>query len=57
MGLEERTDYLASKGVESQLPKVILAGYKALNLLRYFTCGPEEVRAWSVRVSNEDRFI
>ncbi|KAI8331186.1 GTP-binding protein YchF [Chlamydoabsidia padenii] len=46
---EEKVDYLASKGVESQLPKVILAGYKALNLLRYFTCGPEEVRAWSVR--------
>ncbi|KAI8089434.1 GTP-binding protein YchF [Halteromyces radiatus] len=49
MGLEERTDYLASVGVESQLPKVILAGYKALHLIHYFTCGPQEVRAWSVR--------
>ncbi|ORZ04610.1 GTP-binding protein YchF [Absidia repens] len=49
MAADERMDYLASVGVESQLPKVILAGYKALDLLHYFTCGPEEVRAWSVR--------
>jgi obg-like ATPase 1 len=53
MAVDERTEYLASVGVESQLPKVILAGYKALDLLHYFTCGPEEVRAWSVRVSSK----
>lgn len=25
------------------------AGYAALNLIRYFTCGPQEVRAWTVQ--------
>lgn len=25
------------------------AGYSALNLIRYFTCGPQEVRAWTIQ--------
>lgn len=46
----ERMDYLKSnKNVTSQLPNIILSGYKALDLIHYFTCGPEEVRAWTVR--------
>jgi len=28
---------------------VIRAGYKLLGLLTYFTAGPKEVRAWTVR--------
>ncbi|KAI9267457.1 GTP-binding protein YchF [Sporodiniella umbellata] len=39
----------ASSHLESQLPKLILAGYQALDLIHYFTSGPEEVRAWTVR--------
>lgn len=53
---EEASEYLNDLGVESQLPKVILAGYKALDLIHYFTCGPQEVRAWTVRVSFMDLF-
>jgi obg-like ATPase 1 len=48
---QEAEEYLKGLKVESQLPKVILAGYKALDLIHYFTCGPQEVRAWTVRVS------
>jgi obg-like ATPase 1 len=33
----------------SMLPKIILAGYQALGMIQYFTCGEDEVRAWSVR--------
>ncbi|KAI8977218.1 GTP-binding protein YchF [Mycotypha africana] len=33
----------------SQLSNIILAGYKALHLIHYFTCGPDEVRAWTIR--------
>jgi obg-like ATPase 1 len=51
MGKQEAAAYLNALGVESQLPKIILAGYKALDLIHYFTCGPQEVRAWTVRVS------
>jgi obg-like ATPase 1 len=46
---EEQVQYLSDLGVESQLPGVILAGYKALDLIHYFTCGQQEVRAWTVR--------
>ncbi|GAA5806940.1 hypothetical protein MFLAVUS_000289 [Mucor flavus] len=49
MEKEEQTHYLNELNVESQLPKVILAGYKALDLIHYYTCGQQEVRAWTVR--------
>ncbi len=35
--------------VTSILPKIIVAGYKALSLIYYFTCGHVEVRAWTIR--------
>ncbi|CAO3698107.1 unnamed protein product [Rhizopus microsporus] len=47
--LEAKIGTMSNPSVESQLPKVILAGYKALDLIHYFTCGPQEVRAWTVR--------
>ncbi|KAG5440832.1 hypothetical protein PCK2_000131 [Pneumocystis canis] len=31
------------------LPKISTVGYSALNLIYYFTCGPDEVRAWTIR--------
>lgn len=33
----------------SNLSKIIIAGYKALSLVNFFTCGPGEVRAWTIR--------
>ncbi len=48
---EEQEQYLNDLGVQSKLPSVILAGYKALDLIHYYTCGKQEVRAWTVRVS------
>lgn len=35
--------------VVSSLPKIILAGYNALQLIYYFTSGEDEVRAWTIR--------
>ncbi|KAG2203214.1 hypothetical protein INT46_008998 [Mucor plumbeus] len=49
MSKEEQIAYLNDNSIESQLPRVILAGYKALDLIHYFTCGKQEVRAWTVR--------
>lgn len=37
------------KGNPSALGKITTAGYQSLDLIRYFTCGPDEVRAWTVR--------
>jgi GTP-binding protein YchF len=47
---EEAQEFLASYGVEeSGLDLIIRTGYEMLGLCSYFTAGPKEVRAWTVR--------
>jgi hypothetical protein len=47
---EEAAEFLASYGVtESGLDQVIRAGYATLGLISFFTAGPKEVRAWTIR--------
>ena len=47
---EERPDFLKSAGLdEPGLNKVVRAGYKLLGLQTYFTVGPKECRAWTIR--------
>ncbi|NCC24150.1 MAG: redox-regulated ATPase YchF [Deltaproteobacteria bacterium] len=46
----ERADFLESFGVsESGLAQIIHTGYATLGLISYFTAGPKEVRAWTIR--------
>jgi GTP-binding protein YchF len=46
----ERKEYLTELGIdEPGLNRVIRAGYKLLGLQTYFTAGPKEVRAWTVK--------
>jgi ribosome-binding ATPase YchF (GTP1/OBG family) len=48
---DERAEFLAELGMEEPgLNRVIRAGYQLLDLHTYFTAGPKEVRAWTVRV-------
>lgn len=50
MPYEEREEFLHELGVkESGLDQVIHEGYALLNLITFFTCGPKEVRAWTIR--------
>jgi GTP-binding protein YchF len=50
---EEKIDFLAEMGMEEPgLNRVIRAGYDLLNLQTYFTAGPNEVRAWTIRVGS-----
>jgi len=47
----DRAEFLGSIGLEEPgLNRVIRAGYKLLGLQTYFTCGPKEVRAWTLKV-------
>ena len=52
---EQRAAYLAEKKVEgapaptSQMNKVVLEGYHTLQLVHFFTCGHDEVRAWTIK--------
>ncbi|MEO1038717.1 MAG: redox-regulated ATPase YchF [Pseudomonadota bacterium] len=47
---EERAEYLAEIGLEEPgLNRLIHAGYRLLDLQTYFTAGPKEARAWTIR--------
>ena len=47
---EERQEFLESLGLEETgLARVIRAGYGLLDLITFFTVGPKEARAWTVR--------
>jgi hypothetical protein len=49
----ERAEFLQSLGVaEPGLNRVIRGAYELLGLLTYFTAGPKEVRAWTVRAGS-----
>ncbi|MCF3932271.1 redox-regulated ATPase YchF [Acuticoccus sp. M5D2P5] len=47
---DEQTDYLESLGLEEPgLDRLIRAGYGLLDLITFFTAGPKETRAWTIR--------
>jgi GTP-binding protein YchF len=47
---DERAQYLAELGLEEPgLYRLIRAGYHLLGLISFFTTGPKEVRAWTIR--------
>ncbi len=46
----DRAEFLSDLGLsETGLSRIVVAGYKLLDLLTYFTAGPKETRAWTVR--------
>ncbi len=50
LGAEERAEYLSSLGLEEPgLNRLIRAGYDLLGLITFFTVGPKEARAWTVK--------
>lgn len=50
LDVSERLEYLQSLGLEEPgLNRLIEQGYHLLDLITYFTCGPKETRAWTVR--------
>lgn len=47
---QERTEFLAQIGVESSgLDRLVHAAYALLGLITYFTVGPKEARAWTIK--------
>ena len=47
---EEKQEFLETLGIsETGLSKIIKEGYKLLNLITFFTIGPKEAHAWTVR--------
>eukprot|EP00672_Neobodo_designis_P025844 CAMPEP_0174851070 /NCGR_PEP_ID=MMETSP1114-20130205/21395_1 /TAXON_ID=312471 /ORGANISM="Neobodo designis, Strain CCAP 1951/1" /LENGTH=392 /DNA_ID=CAMNT_0016085575 /DNA_START=42 /DNA_END=1220 /DNA_ORIENTATION=+ len=46
---EAQQKYLAEHKVKSQLPRIITTGFKQINLIYFFTAGPDEVRCWTIQ--------
>ena len=47
---DEQDEFLATLGLsEPGLDRLIRAGYGLLDLITYFTAGPKETRAWTIR--------
>jgi GTP-binding protein YchF len=50
LSTEERALFLEDLGIEEPgLNRLIRAAYELLSLITYFTAGPKEVRAWTIR--------
>ncbi len=46
---DEKIEMIKEMGLsETTLSKVIKSGYRLLNLINYFTCGPKETRSWTI---------
>ncbi|WZL74724.1 redox-regulated ATPase YchF [Clostridiaceae bacterium 35-E11] len=51
---EEKEQFLTELGLEeSGLDKLINAGYKLLGLMSFLTAGPQEVRAWTIKIGTK----
>jgi len=46
---QARKKYLEEVKTASAIPKIIKTGYHALDLIHFFTCGEDEVKAWTIR--------
>ncbi|XP_049823048.1 obg-like ATPase 1 [Aethina tumida] len=44
-----RKKFLEDQGTTSALDKIVVQGYKALQLEYFFTAGPDEVKAWTIQ--------
>ncbi|CAG4908911.1 unnamed protein product [Colias eurytheme] len=49
MDAEEKQAFLKEHGIASALDKIIVQGYKALQLEYFFTAGADEVKAWTIQ--------
>uniref|UniRef100_A0A0R3RZY7 Obg-like ATPase 1 n=1 Tax=Elaeophora elaphi TaxID=1147741 RepID=A0A0R3RZY7_9BILA len=47
---DERLNFLKKQNTTSALDKIVKTGYKALQLEYFFTCGKDEVKAWTIQV-------
>eukprot|EP00252_Welwitschia_mirabilis_P004747 TRINITY_DN15041_c0_g1_i1.p1 TRINITY_DN15041_c0_g1~~TRINITY_DN15041_c0_g1_i1.p1 ORF type:complete len:395 (-),score=84.98 TRINITY_DN15041_c0_g1_i1:473-1657(-) len=46
---DEAAKYCEENKIQSALPKIIKTGFAAINLIYFFTAGPDEVKCWQIR--------
>ena len=50
---DEKKKFLEEVGVPSVMDKIIVTGYKALQLVYFFTVGEDEVKAWTIQIGTK----
>ncbi|CAN8313713.1 unnamed protein product [Cochlearia groenlandica] len=46
---DEAAKYCEENKIQSALPRIIKTGFSAINLIYFFTAGPDEVKCWQIR--------
>ncbi|XP_011624023.1 obg-like ATPase 1 isoform X2 [Amborella trichopoda] len=46
---DEAAKYCDENKIQSAIPKIIKTGFSAINLIYFFTAGPDEVKCWQIR--------
>jgi GTP-binding protein YchF len=46
---EAQQKFLEEAKVKSMIPRIITMGFKQINLIYFFTAGPDEVRCWTIQ--------
>lgn len=49
MPADEAAKYCEENKVQSALPRIIKTGFSEINLIYFFTAGPDEVKCWQIR--------
>jgi len=50
---EDKINLLNELKTKSQMDKIIQTGFQTLNLINFFTCGTDEVRAWPIQLGTK----
>lgn len=50
---EAKTNLCNELKTKSQIDKIIQTGFQSLNLINFFTCGTDEVRAWPIQLGTK----
>jgi len=53
MSPEERDKLCSELKTKSQIDKIIQSGFQQLNLINFYTCGSDEVRAWPIQLGTK----
>lgn len=49
MPSDEAEKHCEEVGATSMIPKIVTTGFKAIQLIYFFTAGPDEVKCWQIR--------
>merc|ERR1740138_1664433 len=49
MDAEAKAKYLTENKTRSQIGKIVVEGYHTLQLVHFYTSGPDECRCWTIR--------